>query len=288
MNRILFSLAGCLLAFGLSIGDAEAGRLGGGRSIGTQRSSVAAAPKPASAAQATTPAAAAPAVQPKRNWLGPLAGLAAGLGLAALFSHFGLGEGLGNFLMIALAVMAVIFVVRLIFRRSQAQTAPEPLQFAGVGGPNLAPLPENCPSAPAGTASNAAATPLVARNIPADFDVAGFVRVAKVNFIRLQAAHDSGNLADIREFTTPEMYAEIKLDLDERQGKVQTTDVQALEAELLEVDSQGERHYASVRFRGLIKEEQDSTPQAFDEVWNLMQPADGSRGWTLAGIQQFH
>lgn len=295
MRKILLSLGACILALGLSVGEAEAKRLGGGKSIGTQRESVSAAPKPAapaqSAAQPASPAAAAaPAAQPKRSWLGPLAGLAAGIGLAALFSHFGLGEGLANILLIGLLVVAVIFVLRLIFRRSAPATASEPLHYAGIGGPHLAPLPESCPSATVAntTAPGLASAAPLSRNIPADFDVEGFLRVAKVNFIRLQAAHDAGNLADIRDFTTPEMFAEIKLDIDERQGRAQNTDVQALEAELLEVDSQGERHYASVRFRGMIREELDSTAQSFDEVWNLMKPADGSRGWTLAGIQQFH
>jgi predicted lipid-binding transport protein (Tim44 family) len=27
------------------------------------------------------------------------------------------------------------------------------------------------------------------------------------------------------------------------------------------------------------------TPEAFDEVWHLVKPADGSREWAIAGIQ---
>jgi predicted lipid-binding transport protein (Tim44 family) len=44
----------------------------------------------------------------------------------------------------------------------------------------------------------------------------------------------------------------------------------------------------SVRFHGLIREEQDAPAQDFDEVWNLTKPVDGSSGWVLAGIQQMH
>jgi hypothetical protein len=69
---------------------------------------------------------------------------------------------------------------------------------------------------------------------PPGFDAAAFERQAKVNFIRLQAAHDAGNLDDIREFTTPEMYAEIKLDIDERHGAGSRTEVVTLNAQVLE------------------------------------------------------
>ena len=58
--------------------------------------------------------------QPKRSWMGPLAGLAAGLGLAALASHLGFGEELASMLMIGLLVMAVLVVIGLVMRRRTA------------------------------------------------------------------------------------------------------------------------------------------------------------------------
>ena len=67
------------------------------------------APQQAAAAPAAAAQGAA-AAQPKRSWMGPLAGLAAGIGLAALASHFGFGEELASMLMIGLAVMAVVMV----------------------------------------------------------------------------------------------------------------------------------------------------------------------------------
>src|SRR5512140_2975287 len=84
------------LALGFAVQDAEAARLGGGRSIGAQRSvapsrSVQPTPPSQAAAPATAPNPAA-APQPAGNrWLGPVAGLAAGLGLGYLFGHGGLG-----------------------------------------------------------------------------------------------------------------------------------------------------------------------------------------------------
>jgi len=294
MKKLLLSLFACVLTLGIAVQDAEAKRLGGGKSVGSQRQFDApTAQKQAAPQQAApaTPAAQAPAAQaPKRSWLGPLAGIAAGIGLAALLSHFGLGEGVANFLLILLAVMAVFFVIRYFMRRAQPQPAAEPLQYAGVGGPNLGPVPEA--DANVGTSGGAAPAPAqfnaapIASRVPGDFDREGFLRIAKVNFIRLQAANDAGNLADIREFTTLEMFAEIKLDIDERKGTAQHTEVIGLEAELLEVVTEADKHLASVRFRGSLREEQGGAAEAFDEVWNLVKPADGSRGWALAGIQQ--
>ncbi len=125
-----------------------------------------------------------------------------------------------------------------------------------------------------------------ANNIPADFDVDAFTRQAKVNFIRLQAANDAGNLEDIREFTSPEMFAEIKLDIDDRRGTTQKTDVVNLEAQVLEVVEEAGRYITSVRFHGLLREDPDRPPQAFDEIWHLSKPRDDHHGWVLSGIQQ--
>jgi predicted lipid-binding transport protein (Tim44 family) len=124
------------------------------------------------------------------------------------------------------------------------------------------------------------------RNIPADFDQEGFVRIAKANFVRLQLANDAADLDDLREFTTPEMYAELKMDIADRQGAIQWTDVVSLKAELLEVVDEMTHHLAAIRFHGLIRESSDAPSLPFDEVWHLSKPADGSRGWLVAGIQQ--
>ena len=62
----------------------------------------------------------------------------------------------------------------------------------------------------------------------------------------------------------------------------------ALEADLLEFVTEGDRHWASVRFSGTVREAPRAEAEAFTEVWNLVKPADGSSGWLLAGIQQMH
>ena len=73
-----------------------------------------------------------------------------------------------------------------------------------------------------------------------------------------------------------------------RGGARQQTDVVTLEADLLEVVTESDKHWASVRFSGTVRETPDTEPVGFEEVWNLVKPADGSSGWLLAGIQQMH
>ncbi len=290
MKNLLMACFMAILALGMSVGNAEAARLGGSKSFGMQRQSV--APRPAAPAQQAAPAApagspAAAGAAPKRNWMGPLAGLAAGLGIAALLSHFGMGAGMANFLMIALLAMAAVFVIKWLLGRKtpavQAAKYPtEPMQYAGAGSSAMAPPPQAAPQF--GTAAPSAAPS--ARNVPDGFDTEGFLRIAKLNFVRLQAANDAKNLDDIREFVAPEMFAEIKLQMDERGSAPQQTDVVTLNAELIEVVTESDRHIASVHFSGMIREVVGAAAAPFDEVWNLSKPAAGSKGWVIAGIQQ--
>lgn len=302
----MLSLFAVVLALGLSLpmADAEAAkRLGGGKSTGMQRQmdTPAKAPTaaPAQSAAAAAPAAGAAAAAPARSsWMGPLAGLAAGLGLAALASHFGFGEQLANMMMIGLLVMAVLMVIGFIMRKRMGAQGPAmsgagagPLQYSAQGEPQGAPASRpynlNMPGSSAASAASplAPVAPAAARSIPADFDVPGFVRNAKVNFIRLQASNDAGNLDDIREFTTPEMFAEIKMSIEERGGAKQHTDVVSINADVLEVAEEAHRYVVSVRFTGTIRED-DANAEPVDEIWHLTKPRDGASGWQLAGIQQ--
>ena len=316
----------------------EAKRLGGGKSTGMQRDMPArtapdAAPgKPAAPAQQAAPstapatAGAAPAAAPKRSWMGPLAGLAAGLGIAALMSHLGMGEAFGNFLMMALLGVAAVALVMFLMRRFGPGARTPALAGAGSGGSEAgsgtgsvsggaqvawpqATQPATTTErtafdagmAPAPQASNAptasgtlAAEPLVAAGsaavsrafVPAAFDSEGFTRTAKLIFIRMQAANDTADLDDLRRFTTPELFASLRLDLQERGPAAQVTDVVKIEAVVLDVANEADRQVVSVRFHGDVVEEKGAAPTAFNEVWHLVKPNDDSRPWAIAGIEQ--
>ncbi len=285
MKHLLSIAIAAFMTLGLMVQDAEAARLGGGRSVGAQRSSVApsksAQQTPPSQAPAAAPAAAAP--KPAGNrWLGPIAGLAAGLGLGWLLGQGGLG-GLGgalsSMLMMALVGFAVFFVFRLLTRPKSAGN----LQFAGAGNQPVSAVPPSlAPASGAASGFGGQSQP----NIPAGFDTDGFLRQAKLNFVKLQAVHDSGKLGELREFTTDAMFDSIKQDLLQHGAVGQQTDVVTLNADLLEALTEGDTHWASVRFSGMIRETANGQPEAFEEIWNLAKPASGATGWVLAGIQQ--
>jgi predicted lipid-binding transport protein (Tim44 family) len=265
----IFTVGGTLVAT-----DADAGRLGGGRSVGVQRSVTAPPSRPAQQQQAApqkgTPQQ--PAAAPQQSgsrWAGILGGLAIGGLLGYLFGGSGL---LGVLVIAALAIMAVMLVRALLARRRTEQV--HPVQYAGMRESVSLPMQAQASAPPTGGA-----------DIPAGFDAAGFLRAAKMNFLKLQAAHDAGKLDEIREFPTDALYDELRKDFGRNAG---STDIAALDADLLEFATEGDRHWASVRFSGTARETPRGEPEAFTEVWNLVKPTNGSTGWLLAGIQQMH
>lgn len=297
MKRLFLALLVAVSAMSVAVSNVEAKRLGGGTSIGKQSQSVNRAPAPSNN-QATNAAKPAPAAtpgaippKPASPWKGILGGALAGLGIAALMSHFGLGGAMGSMigtiLMFAVLAMVVMFLLRM-FRGKSSNAQPA---FAGAysGGttPEIGSRLEPVSAAPMalqGAAPAAAAN--AAWDVPADFDVPGFVRNAKTYFIRLQAAWDKADIDDIREFSTPEMFAELRLQVHERGASANHTDVVSLDAELMGIETVGKDYLASVRFSGMIKEAQNAPAEPFTEVWNLVKPTSGQGGWLLAGIQQ--
>ncbi|MEO8004654.1 MAG: TIM44-like domain-containing protein [Betaproteobacteria bacterium] len=299
-------LATMFFALALVAHDADARRLGGGKSFGkqsntfTQRQATTPAPTQQATAPAQTPAGAT-APQPSRNrWLGPLAGIAAGLGIAALLSHFGLGgafaDGLGSMILIGLLLAAGFYLWRML-KRSTASPAASPQTEPAYSMATAAPVQKVQPTY-SGQQTSVFGTPLSAAasqpapdlqtpwGVPADFDVAGFLRVAKVQYIRMQAAWDEKNLTDIREFTTPEAFAEIRMQLDDDKDSVNKTEVVTIDAKLLGIETGTTDYLASVHFSGTIRENGQGEAAPFSEVWNLSKPRSGQSGWLLAGIQQ--
>lgn len=277
MKRFLMLLTIAMTCLSLFAATAEAKRFGGGGSFGKQRSMT---PQPAPKAPSAAPApgatpGAAPA-KPGNKWLGPLAGLAIGAGLGMLFANMGLGGAMGGILMALLAGVAVMFLISM-FRKKQQPA----MQYAGAGAPYGSTQPEQQPM------SSAVATSAPeARSIPADFPVESFLRSAKTSFIRLQAANDRKDLNDVREYTTPEMFAEVSMQMQERDNAPQQTDVVAIQANLLEVANEGDLAIASVRFTGQLREN-NGAPESIDEIWHVQKNLrDDKSVWLLAGIQQ--
>ena len=276
MKKFLTLFFVAFVSFGLTAHDADAKRFGGGSSIGKQRSTTsqqtATPPK-----QAQAPAA-APAPSGASKWLGPLAGLAAGGLLASMFMGGGLSGGLGSMLMILALVAAGVFIVRML-RKPQSQ----PVQYAGHTERTVV----TDMAAPGGSAAPAAAMPAGSSSRPAWFEDEPFLREAKKHFIRLQDANDRGDLNDIHEFVTPEMYAEISMQIQERGGKPNKTEVVTLNAEIVDVVTEGDMTIASVRFSGMIREEANAPAEAFNEIWHIQKSqSQPNASWFISGIQQ--
>ncbi len=307
--------AACLLAVSafamLAVSfDAEARRFGGGRSFGKQSSNITqkrAPVTPPTASGATTrsavPAAGArsatagaAAKTGMSRWLGPLAGIAAGLGIAALLSSMGLSgaflEIMSNLIMIGLLVFGVMFLIRR-FRGSAArpamqQSGASPMQrqnhLREMQPQQPARQPETPVAAPFGGAAAVPAAPVdPSWFIPADFDTAGFLATAKAQFHTIQAVWDSGNTEKLHNYLTDDLIAEMQQHTPVR-AEGSKTEVLLLNAELLGIEAVAGGHLASVRYSGMLREEPQAEAFRFEEVWNLYK-ADNA-GWLLAGIQQ--
>lgn len=292
-KKIISSLLVCLATLTLFTQIADARSLGGGKSFGRQSNNYsqhqASPPQSTPSPQRTAPASAPPpqpasAPQPQRNrWLGPLAGLATGLGIAALMSHFGMGGALAENMGSMLLIAAVAFAGLFLWRRMRSNSN-SPL-LSGATQPITQPY-----VADATFGASPAATSEFKPNwsIPSNFDVDNFLHDAKVSFVRLQAGWDKADLEDIREFTTPEMFAEIKLQLNDRGADANVTDVVSINAEMLGIEDTSRDQLASVRFTGTLRPAANAAAEPFDEVWNLVKSLGSPATWLLAGIQQAH
>jgi len=280
------------------VSTVDAKRLGGGGNAGRssnapmqKQAQPAAQQKPAQAQQPAAPQAAAPAVAKRSGIGGMLGGLAAGLGIAYLLSHLGLGEAAASFftgLLIAVAVgFALLFILRR-FMPASAKSAAEPvavptgMQRTAQQEPSFNPHTNN----QFGGALPSVIEERPAYQLPEGFDQIAFLANAKHYFTRLQKAWDSGDLEALREFATPEMFASLQRDLQGRAEGANETDVVTLNAELIGVETDASTYLCSVQFSGMIREQADAPAEPFTEIWNLSKPVHGTGGWVLAGIQQ--
>lgn len=316
--------AAMVLSLSVAATNAEAARLGGGKSAGKQSSQVTqsqAAPNTANsvAKPAAPPAAAAPA--PKKPWGAMLGGLAAGLGLAWLASSLGLGGAFSQIIMFALLALVVMVVIGFVMRKlkgsKNSQQSQTPFAFQGAGNSTTPrnynpenvgndasarpwershhmPFEANKEQASGSAVSGSLIGSGITRSqeawgVPAGFDTEGFLTACKANFLTLQDAWDQSNLSNLRSMMTDEMLEQIKVQLADRQSHtgvgVNKTDVVVLNAQLLGIEDADGMYMASVEFSGMIREDASTEASAFREVWNMTKPQAGGSGWLVAGVQ---
>jgi len=245
------------------VSDASAKRFGGGRSFGVQRAKSSLFASRAShhnkpmGQRANT-----------SKWGGVLGGLLVGGLLTSLFMGHGLSSGLFSWLILG---SIAFFIVSFLRKRTQPgfQSA-----HSGAFGHNKTERPNSSASANHDNFSS----------YPNGFIPETFLREAKVTFIRLQAASDQNNVQDLSTFTAPEVFAEIKMQLEDCRAQPNKTEVITLDAQLLDVSKQADGIMASIHFTGSIKENNDPIIP-LDEIWHFRQYANANN-WVVGGIQQ--
>lgn len=286
LRRIIALFFVTLVTMGLFIHDADARRFGGGRSFGMSRS--------VNSFSRSTPASGLNNYSRSQNTFGQtgstfgrsflpsIIGLGAGLLLGSLFMGHGFGAGLLSWLLVGSILMMLIN-----FWRQKNQ----PRNYYQYQSPEFV---RNATSAfMHNSQSTAHHSQPIKNDYPIGFDATTFLRDAKAQYLRLQTAYDAKNLSDLREFTTPEVFAEIQLQLHERGEAENHTNVMRLEAELLDVEPRSqniggtemETYVASVKFAALLQEERDKAAEQVSEIWHFIKEV-GSARWKVAGLQQ--
>lgn len=274
MQRVLsIALAFCV-ALTLSL-DANAKRMGGGKSFGSAPTHQTRQAQPNTPAAAPTAPGRAPAASGASRWLGPLAGLAAGGLLASMFMGGGF-QGLQFFDILIFGVIAFLLFRFLAARRRQQQGQPMP------AGPMHRQMPEVQP--PVFGAGAPAARPAFAA--PAWFDEQRFLDAGRQHFLALQQHWDAAEMDKIAEYVTPQMLSFLKEERASLGDGYQSTYIEDLQVQLDGIDELADKTVATLTFNGVSKNSRFDQGERFSESWRMERPHGDNQPWRVAGIRQ--
>lgn len=310
MKSFLVAVFSAILMVGLTMQTAEAKRIGGGSSFGSkpsqsqpQRSDAAPDAKPQGAPQAapaSNSAAAPAATPPRRGFGGMMGGMLGGLLMGGLLGSLFAGGAFDGINFMDILIFAALGLAAFMaFRYFAARRAPKYATATPYGATapvnvGATPVPESSYQRSAmsmpGSSSSVGS---VGRKLvlPAGFVTNDFLDGAKRSYALLQTAWDKGELADVREFTTDKVFAEIQDQFRARSGESRT-EIQSLNAELMDVKEVDGSFEASVMFDSMVSEYDANSPMIVDssrvrEVWHFVRPKLSLRPtWFLDGIQQ--
>jgi len=288
-NLILLTgalFAGCMLY--VLHDTAEAARLGGGRSFGSRPSYQRSAPAPSPTSPQMSPSrpgqqgpipGATPS--PMGRWGGMLGGMLMGSLIGSLLFGGGYAGGPG-LLDLAIIGGGLFLLLRFLRARRMAADSPSaagPISFdrgpsQGWGASGYDPAAES--------ATGAADQPA----LPPGFDSEEFLKGAKTIYTRLQASWDKRDLDDIRQFTSTEVFEEIRRQAqdDPTPGK---TELLLINPRILEVRETDAQTIASVLYDVMMRENREETTKQVRELWHFSRKANTPDAfWTLEGIQQ--
>lgn len=284
-GAILVAIFFALATFSLPY-QADAARLGGGRSFGSKPQMSRPAQPPLQRQQ--TPGAQASQTASRPGMLGGMGGLFGGLLAGTLLGSLlsGNGFGGGGFLDIILIGILAYLAWR-IFSRMRGQRAPEP---QGRGMFDQQPMPRADSQQTWNNLRNLfpGATPRAADpavDIPADFDQAEFLRGAKMAYTRMQKSWDNRDLNDISQFATSSVMSELRAQAAQDPNPSHT-EIMMVNAELAGVEPEGDNLRAQVYFDVLMREDpSQATPENVREIWHFLRIGRNGN-WKLDGIQQ--
>lgn len=311
MKKSIQVLLGALISLSLTlaaVSDADARRLGGGRSFGSrpsysqpyQRSDTTRQARPQQAPGYQSPAAqqnlAARSAMSRR---GGLMGMLGGLALGGLLGAMLFGGAFEHLNLMDILVFGLIaFVLFKLFAARRRHAASQTAAGTGYAADDLSsnhqPYERSTDRRPTagfdtdllrgvgGGHGTTRAMPV----IPADFDTAAFLRGAKAAYEQMQAAWDAGDLAGLRVLTTDQAFAELQDQIKQRTNP-DHTELLKIETELLDVRDTGADREAAVLFDVVLREAADQPPTQVREVWHFIRPRVSKQPtWYLDGIQQ--
>lgn len=279
MQRFMTVFLALCLGLTLSL-DANAKRLGGGKSFGSAPSHQATqtrqtAPTATAAAPMAGKAAAASGAS---RWLGPLAGLAAGGLLASMF----MGDGFQGMQMLDMLIIALIAFLAFRFIAARRQQQAQPAMAGGV--PYQRDMPQNAPASIFGSSSAASVkAPIKA---PAWFNETSFVNAGREHFLSLQQHWDANEMDKIAEFTTPQLQAFLQKERADLGDAFQSTYIDNLDVQLDGLDDQADKTIATLTFSGIEKTSRFDQGEAFSESWRMERAQGDNQPWLIAGMRQ--
>ena len=313
MNKMMSFVISLLIGSSLvlaGVSDAEAKRFGGGRSFGG-KSSYSSPFRRSAIPKSPAKMKAASKNQSMRQSLskrGGLMGMLGGLALGGLLGSLLFGGAFENMNFFDIAIFGLIaYMIYKFFGRRRETTAAayHPGGSASDTHDHEYGMERQTTTAPTATSRSAANfdTDVLFKKgnppadvskhqfndyseLPEDFDEKVFLDGAKAAYKRLQAAWDSGDLADIRSLTSDKVFAEIQSQSTNEKG-VNVTDILKVDAELLLVNDTGTQKEASVLIDAILRESPDERPEQVREIWHFIHPNNSRKPtWFLDGIQQ--
>lgn len=273
--------------------DAEARRMGRGRSIGRS------VPKASPPAGAFTQQRQNPSQNSAINNAGGTAAMSRGFGgfggimggllagslLGSLIGGGGLGGG-GGFLDIIIIGLIAFFAFRF-FKSRSAQK-----QDNNQGNSSYQQTSQNqsqndlwghLRGEPAKQETQVNDTPVAA---PEYFDEAEFMEGAKSLYVRLQASWDERDLDDIAAFATPSLLKEIKEQREEDPNPAKT-ELMHINGRVMDFKQEEGTEHVTVHFDVLMRENQEmDQPDQVQEMWHFIRNDETENSWKLDGIQQ--